>query len=176
MCDSIVMDEMGGLPLRVSRDAHAHPHLRRKQWDAADGALLHLSRAVATRALVAARHRDVRLGASKADDASRLAADARLGVRGTAGVELRVSERGHDGRAPLSRARRGRPARGRSLPAASTKPRPRVLIGRGRDRTCRVRVRVRVRVRGRGRGRVSGRVRVRVTLRLGLGLGLRLEG
>ena len=115
------------VPLRDSRDAHAHPHLRRKQRDAADGALLHLSRAVATRALVAARHRDMRLGASEADDARRLATYGRLGGRGTAGVELRVSERGHDGRARLDPwvtplapvARRRRPGRSRSLPAAS---------------------------------------------------------
>ena len=45
------MGEMGGLPLRDSRDAHAHPHLRREQWDAADGALLELAGTALTCAL-----------------------------------------------------------------------------------------------------------------------------
>ena len=42
-----------------------HPHLHRS---AADWALPHLGRAVAARALVAAWHREVRLGVGKADD------------------------------------------------------------------------------------------------------------
>ena len=49
-----------------SRHVHAHPHLH---MATADWALLHLGRAIAARALVAAWHRNVRLGVSEADDA-----------------------------------------------------------------------------------------------------------
>ena len=78
----------------VSRHPYLHPHLHSR---AADGALVHLGRAVGARALVAARHRDVRLEVGEADDARRLAADGRLGRLRPASAELRVGERRHGG-------------------------------------------------------------------------------
>eukprot|EP00964_Phaeocystis_antarctica_P023496 scaffold13134_cov69-Phaeocystis_antarctica.AAC.5 len=64
---AILTEEFG-----LSRDVYVHPRLHRS---AADGALLHLGRAMVARALVAAWHRDVRLGVGEADDARRLATD-----------------------------------------------------------------------------------------------------
>ena len=52
-----------------SRNSHLHPLSYRI---AADRALTHLGRAIATRALVAAWHGNVRLGVDEADDARRL--------------------------------------------------------------------------------------------------------
>ena len=49
-----------------SGHVYVHPHLH---MTTADWALLHLGRAIAARALVAAWHSDVRLGVSEADDA-----------------------------------------------------------------------------------------------------------
>ena len=72
-----------------SRYPHVHPHVRRV---AADWALLHLGRAIAASALVAAWHRGVRLGVDEADNARHLATDGRLGNLWTAGVKLRVGE------------------------------------------------------------------------------------
>ena len=51
---------------------HVHPHVRRV---AADWALLHLGRAIAASALVAAWYGGVRLRVDKADDARRLTTD-----------------------------------------------------------------------------------------------------
>ena len=78
----------------ISRHVYVHPRLHKS---AANGALLHQGRAMAARALVAARHRDVRLGVSEADNARRLATNGRLRNLRPAGTELRVGERRHGG-------------------------------------------------------------------------------
>ena len=52
--------------LTHSRHVNVHPHLH---MATADRALLHLSRAIAARALVAAWHCDVRFGVGEAGDA-----------------------------------------------------------------------------------------------------------
>ena len=76
-----------------SRHPHVHPFLKRRA--AADWALIHLGRAIAARALVAAWDRGVRLGVDEADDARRLTTDSGLGNRSPAGVKLRGCERHH---------------------------------------------------------------------------------
>eukprot|EP00964_Phaeocystis_antarctica_P147724 scaffold114398_cov67-Phaeocystis_antarctica.AAC.3 len=82
-------------------------------------AILHLSRASAASALVAARSREVRLGVGKADNARRLATDGRLGSLRPAGAELSVGERRHGGAQRRRPVQRHRSRRGHECGIAS---------------------------------------------------------
>ena len=84
----------GQLDFVLSRHSYVYPF---PHWTAANRAILHPGRAVAASALVAAWHREVRLGVGEANDARRLASDGRLGRLRPASTELRVGERRHGG-------------------------------------------------------------------------------
>jgi hypothetical protein len=73
---------------------------------ATDRALIHLGRALAASALVAAWDRGVRLGVDEADDARGLTADGGLGNQWPTGVKLRGGQRHHrQRRRPVQRHR-----------------------------------------------------------------------